>query len=132
MKIKIAPGAIVLGLLRMSSTLDVLHCAGAFKFNPLSNISPSLLENSLTGFPSFVPDWSARRRYMPLMDTPRFTAGFTGSVPIRILNQRPLVIPGLTLDTVNMRTVPYLPTSKNWPLCAANKIGHGESASLIQ
>ncbi|KAH8911976.1 HET-domain-containing protein [Coniochaeta sp. PMI_546] len=85
--------------LRASPTLDILHCAGAFKPNPTFR-SSSYYPDNLMGFPSFVPDWSATRRYVPLMDVTRFTAGLTGATPQRIIEPDRLILPGLILDSV--------------------------------
>ena len=100
--------------MRSSSTLDVLHCAGAFKRDyPPIPVSPHFGPDELMGFPSFVPDWSAPRRYAPLMGISRFTAGLTLDVPKRSLERRRLVLPGVVLDKIQVRSngfaAPLLP-----------------------
>lgn len=95
--------------LRSSPTLDALHCAGAFRLDPTFRSSSYYPEDDylLGGFPSFVPDWSATRRYAPLMDVSRFTAGFTDKTtptPQRTIEPHRLVLPGLVLDLVRVRS----------------------------
>ncbi len=96
--------------LQSSPTLDVLHCAGAFRHAthwPSDN--PYFIADGPLGFPSFVPDWTAPRRYTPFISVTRFTAGFVeGTPPPRIqLDQGALVVPGLVLDTAAIIGLPF-------------------------
>ncbi|KAF9885371.1 hypothetical protein FE257_012988 [Aspergillus nanangensis] len=93
--------------LRKSPTLDILHCAGSFRHPPPSSegLNP-FFENGTMGLPSFVPDWTARRRYFPLHGIHRFTAGFCGRVAQRQLERHQLRLPSLMLDYIRMKTTP--------------------------
>jgi hypothetical protein len=94
--------------MRSSQTLDVLHCAGAFKRSyPSLPVSAHFGRDELLGFPSFVPDWSAPRRYAPLMGISRFTAGLTLDIPRRSLDKRRLVLPGVVLDKIAVYSAGY-------------------------
>ncbi|KAH8600103.1 hypothetical protein B0O99DRAFT_726784 [Bisporella sp. PMI_857] len=97
--------------LRISPTLDVLHCAGAFISNDPPHRQYSTQYGLMT-FPSFVPDWRAQRRYMPFMGVHRFTAGFGDNAPFneydRILDDLVLSLPGLQLDKVKIKSDPVL------------------------
>lgn len=93
-----------------SPTLDVLHCAGAFQHTtPDMHTNPYFMIDGPMGLPSFVPDWTAPRRYIPFAGEPRFTAGFgaENATSRRRLDASPLIIPGLTLDTVKITSVPF-------------------------
>jgi len=104
--------AFAMKCLQSSPTLDVLHCAGAFRHVAVPHglaDNPYFMAGGPLGLPSFVPDWTAPRRYTPLVGVARFTAGFVaGTPPPRIqLDQGALVIPGLVLDTAKIQSVPF-------------------------
>ena len=91
--------------LRSSPTLDLLHCAGSFRCTLPTSGNPYLDTDGPMGYPSYVPDWTARRRYMPLVDVRRFAAGFGDGAPAaRTIRARSLVIRGMVLDYVSKST----------------------------
>ncbi|PLN80568.1 hypothetical protein BDW42DRAFT_170737 [Aspergillus taichungensis] len=80
-----------------SQTLDILHCVGAFRQRASTTSQPLKV-------PSFVPDWTAPRRWKPLYAIARFTAGFVQHPPQRILKKDRLVLPGIALWRVTETT----------------------------
>jgi hypothetical protein len=91
--------------LHESSTLDILHCAGAFgrRLPSEEGLSP-FLEDGIMGLPSFVPDWTAVRRHGPLLGMDRFRAGFCTTAPTRDLKPCQLRVSGIILDSVKAKT----------------------------
>ena len=91
--------------LRSSPTMDLLHCAGSFRNTLPATGNPYLDTDGPMGYPSYVPDWTARRRYMPLIDVRRFGAGLgPGVSSVRAIGARLLVIRGMVLDYVFKKT----------------------------
>ncbi|KAF9885415.1 hypothetical protein FE257_012937 [Aspergillus nanangensis] len=91
--------------LQKSTTLDILHCAGAFRRRPISvdGLRP-VFGNASIRLPSFVPDWASQRRHIPLRGIDRFKSGFCNKYPSRDLQKIPLQIPGIVLDVVRAKT----------------------------
>lgn len=88
-----------------SSTLDILHCAGAFR-RPLPSEEglSYFLETGIMGLPSFIPDWAAVRRHAPFLGVSRFRAGCCTTTPIRNINGCQLQVSGIILDTIKVKT----------------------------
>ncbi|PKY00584.1 hypothetical protein P168DRAFT_336502 [Aspergillus campestris IBT 28561] len=91
--------------MQQSQTFDILHCVGAFRQQTNTTSKKKLATSSQPlEVPSFVPDWTAPRRWKPLYAISRFTAGLVQHPPQRTLSNDRLTLRGIALWRVTETT----------------------------
>jgi hypothetical protein len=97
--------------LRQTNDLDILHCAGTHSARKTTGLAT---KESHT-LPSWVPDWSCRSRYRPLLNTD-FSAGIEKyilghdrlpSVQFQI-QQDTLIVNGFIVDTITNKSPSFI------------------------